>query len=130
MTKIIRHSVVLNAAPKAVYEILINEKIHKTVTGAPAKISRKVGGAFTCYGGYVKGFNLDLVPSKRIVQAWRGKRWPAGAYSIASFNLSRKAGGKTTLAFTHIGVPASSFKDIDKGWRTFYWEPIKAYLKK
>ncbi len=64
------------------------------------------------------------------MQAWRSKAWPAGTYSIASFVLSRKAGGRTQLAFTHVGVPAFDFKDISQGWRTFYWNPIKAYLKK
>jgi activator of HSP90 ATPase len=128
--KIIRQTVTFNASPKKVYSVLINEKKHARFSGAPASISRKVGGAFTCYGGYLKGINLELVPGKRIVQAWRSKAWPAGAYSIASFAFSRKAGGRTKLAFTHVGVPAFDFKDINQGWPTYYWDPIKAYLKK
>ncbi len=130
MNKIIRQTVVINASPKKVYAVLINEKKHAKFSKAPATISRKVGGAFTCYGGYLTGINLELVPSKRIVQAWRSKTWPAGTYSIASFAFSRKAGGRTKLVFTHVGVPAFDFKDVNKGWRTFYWNPIKAYLKK
>jgi activator of HSP90 ATPase len=130
MNKTIRHTVVINAPPKKVYAALIDEKKHAKFSGEPATISRKVGGAFACYGGYVSGINVDLVPSKRIVQAWRSKAWPAGTFSIASFAFSRQAGGKTKLAFTHVGVPAFDFKDINQGWRTFYWNPIKAYLKK
>jgi hypothetical protein len=29
-----------------------------------------------------------------------------------------------------VGVPASRFKDINEGWKTFYWKPLKAYLEK
>jgi uncharacterized protein YndB with AHSA1/START domain len=130
MNKIIRQTVVINAPPKKVYAALIDEKKHARFSGAPATISRKVGGAFTCYGGYLRGINVELVPAKRIVQAWRSKTWPAGTYSVVSFAFSRKAGGKTKLVLTHVGVPASDFKGVSKGWPTFYWKPIKAYLEK
>jgi len=130
MTKEIRHTVTIGAEPRAVYRALIDEKKHAAFTGEPARISRKVGGAFTCYGGHLSGLNLELVPSKRIVQSWRAKGWPAGVHSIVSFALSRKAGGRTRIRFTHVGVPASAFRDINKGWRTFYWERLKAHLGK
>jgi activator of HSP90 ATPase len=130
MKKIIRQTVVINAAPKQVYAALIDEKKHAKFSGAPATISRQVGGAFTCYGGYLTGINVELVPAKRIVQAWRSKSWPSGVYSIVSFAFSRKAGGKTKLALTHVGVPASDFKGVSKGWPMYYWKPIKAYLEK
>ncbi len=130
MRKIIRQTVAIGASPKAVYGARISEKRHAKFTGQPATISRKVGGAFTCYGGHLSGINLELVPSKRIVQAWRAKGWPAGVHSIVSFNFTRKAGGRTKLSFTHVGVPASRFRDINAGWRTYYWRPLKAYLEK
>lgn len=130
MTKTIRQTVTIGAAPGKVYAALIEEKRHAKFTGEPAKISRKVGGAFSCYGGWLKGINVDLVPGKRIVQAWRGKDWPAGAYSIATFSLAKAKGGNTRLAFTHVGVPAFKAKGITMGWRKFYWKPLKAYLEK
>jgi len=130
MTKTIRHIVTVGAPPGAVYAALVNEGEHARFTGEPATISRKVGGSFTCYGGHLTGINLELVPSRRIVQAWRARDWPAGVHSIVSFTLSRKAGGRTRILFTHVGVPASEFKGIDKGWRTFYWKPLKAHLEK
>jgi activator of HSP90 ATPase len=130
MSKTIRQTVTLGAAPKKVYAALIDEKKHAAFSGAPAKISRKVGGAFTCYGGYLTGINVELVPGKRIVQAWRVKNWPAGTYSVATFAFARKAGGKTRLSFSHAGVPASSAKHITSGWHTHYWKPLRAYLEK
>ncbi len=129
MTKTIRQTVTLNAAPKLVFGALMNEKRHATFTGNAAVISRKVGGTFTCYGGYISGINLELEAPKRIVQAWRSQTWPEGTYSIVTFALARKKGGRTRLSFTQVGVPASDFRDISKGWRTYYWSPLKAFLK-
>jgi activator of HSP90 ATPase len=128
--KIIRQTVTIGAAPKKVYEALLNEKKHAKFTSAKAVISRKLGGAFSCYGTYLSGFNLDLVPGKRIVQAWRSVGWPRGTYSIATFAFSKAKGGKTKLKFTHVGVPSSSSIDINKGWQIHYWKPLKAYLEK
>jgi len=129
MAKIVSQSVLVKAAPGLVYRTLLESKRHAAFTGAPATLSRKVGGTFTCYDGYITGRNLELVPAKRIVQAWRAKGWPAGVYSVASFVLSGRAGGKTRITFTHVGVPPRSFKGINEGWRTYYWRPLKAYLE-
>jgi len=127
-TRTIRHNGAIGAAPKQVFGALIKGRKHAKFTGAPASISRRIGGAFTCYGGRISGINLELVPAKRIVQAWRAKDWPAGIHSIVSFALSRRAGGGAGISFTHVGVPASSFGDIDGGRRTYYWNPLRAYL--
>jgi uncharacterized protein YndB with AHSA1/START domain len=109
---------------------LMNEKKHSQFTGAPAKIAAKVGGFFTCYDKYLNGITLDLKPGKRIVQAWRSQGWPHAHYSIVTFALSKKSGGKTELHFTQIGVPADDYADKNKGWRTHYWEPLKKFLEK
>lgn len=129
MTKTIHQRVTIGAPPKKVYAALIEEKRHATFTGEPARISLKVGGAFSCYGGWLQGINVELIPGKRIVQAWRGKNWPTGIFSVATFALAKAAGGRTRITFTHVGVPASKAKDITMGWRKFYWKPLKAYLE-
>jgi uncharacterized protein YndB with AHSA1/START domain len=130
MTKTIRQTVIIGAVPKKVYEALIDGKRHAKFTGAKAAISRKAGGAFTCYGGYLSGFTLDLVPGKRIVQAWRVKGWPKGTFSIATFALARSRGGKTRVSFTQEAVPTSSVAHLTPGWHTHYWKPLRAYLEK
>ena len=129
-TRNIRQKVIVNAKPRAVYDALVNPRKHSAFTGEPAKIRAKVGSAFTCYGGYINGFILELKPNERIIQAWRGGTWPKGHYSIVTFALSRKPGGKTELQFTQIGVPAGDYADKSRGWRTHYWEPLKKFLEK
>ncbi|HUJ71719.1 MAG TPA: SRPBCC family protein [Verrucomicrobiae bacterium] len=129
MTKEIKHQVVICAPPARVFEALMDSRKHAAFTGERASISRRVGSAFRCYGSYITGFNLEIDPGKRIVQAWRSRDWPKGAYSIVTFALSKMAGGKTKLRFTQVGVPAGDYARKNTGWRTHYWEPLKRYLE-
>jgi activator of HSP90 ATPase len=128
-TRTIRQSVTIKANPHEVYESLMDSRKHKKFTGVEARISRKVGGNFSAYGRYIQGINLNLVPDKRIVQAWRGSDWPRGHYSIATFSLKRIKGG-TCLVFSQIGVPDREYKGINQGWRDHYWKPMKQMLEK
>ena len=109
--------------------MLMDSRKHRAFTGAPAKISRKPGGAFSCYGGHLTGVTLETVKGKLIVQAWRAKSWPKDTWSIATFKLAGAPGGKTKLRFTHTGVPRSATKGITQGWKSHYWSAITAYLK-
>jgi activator of HSP90 ATPase len=128
-TRTIRQSATFKSSPSEVYEMLMNSRKHSKFTGAKANISRKVGGKFSAYGKYIQGINLELVPARRIVQAWRGSDWPKGQYSIATFSLKRIKGG-THLIFTQIGVPGREYKGINQGWRDYYWNPMKEMLEK
>jgi len=93
----------------------------------PAQISREVGGTFALFGGHIVGRQLELLPSKRIVQAWRVVDWPAGAYSIARFELTNR-GSHALLVFDHVGFPDGLGEHLAQGWRTNYWEPLAKYL--
>jgi activator of HSP90 ATPase len=129
MKNSLRQTVVFNARPREVYDALMVEKKHAAFTGAPTKLSGKVGGAFSCYSGYVKGFNLELVPGKLIVQAWRGRDWPKGAYSVVTYSFAALSGGRTKLSFAHVGIPPKDVKSKIEGWKSFYWAPLKKYLE-
>ncbi len=124
----INQEVTFAASPARVYRTLMDSKEHAAFTGAPAEISREEGGAISAHGGYISGRNVSLIADRRIVQAWRGKDWPEGHYSIARFELSAD-GDKTRLVFTQEGVPEQVAKHIDEGWKKMYWEPLHKYLK-
>ena len=128
-TKTIRQSATFKASPHAVYEVLMDSRKHTKFTGEKASISRKIGGKFTAYAGYIDGVNLDLVPGKKIVQSWRGSDWPEGHYSKATFSL-KKVKNSTQLTFRQSGVPQEYYKDISQGWRDFYWKPMREMLEK
>src|SRR5262249_31769928 len=64
------------------------------------EISGDVGGAFSLFGGHILGRHVELIPSERIVQAWRTSSWDPGCYSIARFELKDEGAG-TKLIFDH-----------------------------
>ena len=129
MSKDIKQTVTFDAKPGVIFAALMDSKKHAAFTGAPAKIGTKAGQAFSCYGGYIGGINLEVVSDKSIVQAWRGKDWPKGAYSVATFTLAPAKAGKTKLSFVHTGVPDSKAKGVTAGWKSHYWDKLKDMLK-
>jgi activator of HSP90 ATPase len=128
-TKTIRQSVTFKASPNNVYEAIMDSKKHAQFTGSVVKMSQKVGGSFSVYGGEITGVNLELVPGQKIVQSWRYSNWPEGHYSRATFSLKEVTGG-TRLTFAQTGVPEEFSDDISQGWRDYYWTPMKEMLEK
>jgi len=127
MTAIIQRTT-LDAPPGEIFEMLMNTRRHARFTGESARIGRRVGASFSAYGGYITGVNVEIVPNRRIVQAWRGTDWPKGAYSIVTFELAPLARRRTRLTFTQHGVPRRQRRSIERGWKDFYWDPMKAAL--
>ena len=128
MCKTIKQRVKFGASPATVYDLLADSRKHSTVTGKKATISRKVGGTFSARGNDVSGINVDLVPGRRIVQAWRHKRFPEGIFSMAAVTLTPTPDGGTELVLTHRGVPKELIPETESAWREQYWAKIKAYL--
>jgi uncharacterized protein YndB with AHSA1/START domain len=128
MAKSIEQQVVINADPARIYETLMDPKRHGEFTGGPAEIDQRVGGAMSCHGGWVTGINLDLKKDQRIVQAWRGKDWAEGVFSVATFDLKPEGKNQTKLVFTQHGIPDDQVEHISKGWYSQYWEPLAKYL--
>jgi activator of HSP90 ATPase len=115
------------AAPKRIYEVLLDAKQFAAFTGMQAEIDPKVGGAFSTFGGLVVGRNVELVPNQRIVQAWRPTHWDAGIYSIVKFEL-KSQGSETTIVLDHTGFPEGEFDHLNSGWPLRYWDPLKKFL--
>jgi len=129
MTPAIQQSVEFDVSPETLYELYLDSKQHSQATGAPAKTSRKVGGAFTAFGGQLKGENLLLVPNKMIVQTWRAAGWKnTDADSILVISFSKtKTGARVDLV--HVNVPEYDHQGVTDGWHHYYWEPWRVYLE-
>jgi uncharacterized protein YndB with AHSA1/START domain len=124
----ITQTVQVDASPDRVYDALMDSKKHAKFTGSPADISPKVGGEFTAWDGYISGKNLELVPGKKIVQAWKTTEWPEGyPHSRLEITLAKKKGG-TELRMVHSKVPAEQSDDYTSGWISSYWDPLCAYF--
>jgi activator of HSP90 ATPase len=101
------------ASPAQIYEALLNAKQFSAFSGGrQAEIDRNVGGAFSLFAGHIVGRNLELVPDRRIVQAWRVVGWPQGIYSIARFELQGH-GSETRVVFDHTGFPSDLAEHLD-----------------
>lgn len=124
----IHQEVTIGASPDAVYGVLTTSADFQKMTGGrAAKISGDVGGAFSLFGGDISGRNVELVPGKRVVQAWRSQAWPEGVYSIVKFELAKDGKG-TRLTFDQSGYPDPAHEMLDGGWSKMYWEPMDAML--
>lgn len=128
MSDSIHQEVVINASADRIYDALTSEQHFSGFTGgAPSEIDATAGGAFTCFGGMITGRNIELVPGRRVVQAWRVKNWPEGAYSIVRFELEA-TGTSTQLVFDQSGHPALAKEELEGGWHKMYWDPLRTYL--
>ncbi len=127
-TRDVHQSVWFDAPVNAVYEIIMNPAKHSKLSGHKARISSREGSAFSVWGGGLHGFTVVAVRNKQIVQAWRSDEWPKYHYTIASYAF-QKSGKGTRLVFDQYGVPARSYRDIARGWITYYWTPMKRLLE-
>ena len=129
MAPTIQQSVRFRTSPQALYDLYVDSKKHSRATGGPAKISGKVGGKFTAFGGQLEGKILFFLPGKQIVQLWRASHWKKEDWSILVLNFSRVAGG-AQIDLVHIGVPTYDHKGVRQGWPKYYWRPWKKFLSK
>lgn len=116
-----------SATPRRIYDALLDSGQFAAFTGLPAVIDRTEGGAFSMFGGLIVGRNVELVPDRRIVQAWRPADWPAGIYSIVKFEL-KEQGARTRLVLDHTGFPEGDSASLDHGWKSHYLVPLAKFL--
>ena len=124
----IHQEVKIDASPAAVYEVLTSSGAFARMTGGrAAEISPEAGGAASMFDGDIRARNVELVPARRVVQAWRSKNWPEGVHSIVRFELTPEGTG-TKLVFDQAGHPEEAQELLEGGWAQMYWQPMKAML--
>ena len=122
-------SAVIPASPAEIYEAWLSTKGHTSMTGSPARVSRKVGGKFTAWDGYIRGQTLALEPDQRIVQAWRTSEFPDDAPdSHLEVSLEKTKGG-TRVRITHTDIPPGQAISYKQGWKDFYFKPMKEHFQ-
>ena len=124
----------LPASPQRVYELLTDSEQFAAATQRPASIGTGEGADFSIFGGYIEGRNIEVVPSQRVVQAWRGIDWAPGTYSVVRFSLIPQGNG-TRLVLDHDAYPEgpspvypSWHEHLSANWPVFYFEPFAKYL--
>jgi activator of HSP90 ATPase len=130
----IHQEVTFFTSPEHLYELLTDSEKFAAATDRPATIGIGEGDTFSIFGGYVEGRQIELVPGQRIVQAWRGKDWDAGTYSMVKFTLTPEGRG-TKLEIDHDAYPdgasplyPSWHQHLSSNWPVFYFAPFSRYL--
>ena len=129
--ELIHQEIAIAAAPSRIYAALTSAAQFTRMMALsgmrdarPAEIARAEGGAFSLFGGVIVGRHVELVPDRRIVQAWRETTWDPGVYSLVTFDL-RARGGGTLIVFDQTGFPKGAGEHLSIGWGEHYWEPLK-----
>jgi len=135
----IHQEIVFKAVPGRIYDALTDAREFQKMEAQsaamksvdarahPPVISREPGGAFSLFGGYIVGRQIELIAGQRIVQAWRAMGWGPGLYSIARFEFAPE-GSTTRVVFDHTGFPAGNAEHLAAGWKSNYWEPLEKLL--
>jgi len=123
----IHQEVDFSAAPARIYEVLLDARQFSAFTKDTAEVEAQPGAAFKLFGGRIEGRNIELIPNRRIVQAWRPASWPAGAYSIVRFELVARDSG-TRVVLDHAGFGEDKWAGLNEGWTANYWNPLHKYL--
>jgi activator of HSP90 ATPase len=128
----IHQEALIDATPLEVYAYLTEGETFAAATGTAARLEPWAGSAFSLFGGRVEGRLIELVPGRRVVQAWRfgdahPDAWDAGVYSIVRFTLTVE-GDRTRLVVDHDAIPAEWCEHIESGYPTFYQEPMARYF--
>jgi len=116
VTPVIEQTVAFSVTPAKLYDLFMDSAKHTAATGMPAKISPKVGGKWSAFGGMILGKNLALIPNRMIVQSWRSAEWKkADPDSILIVSFEKAAGGQGQVHLVHVGVPQYDHAGVTKG---------------
>jgi len=118
-----------NTTAERVYEMVMDERIHSKFTESLVTMSREIKGEFLVFDGYCTGYNRELIPGEKIVQAWHFEEdgWPQGHFSECTF-IFKNTGQNCQLDFKQTGIPEHKVEALTEGWKSYYWEPMKSYL--
>ena|SRR5687768_4902778 len=119
--------------PDVAFSAWLDSKVHGEMIGGSAKINPKVGGKFSIWDGEIVGTTIQIDNAKRrIVQLWHYNYddWPQDQPSKITIEFvgDRANPNGTRLRFWHSGIPEKYAKDIEKGWKEYYWQPMQKYF--
>ena len=130
MASNIQQSVTLPASPDELYDMYLDPAQHAAITGQPVTIGAEPGSAFSAFGGVLQGRMLHTEPKRLIVQTWRSKNWRVEDMDSILVITFRESGNQGQVELSHINVAAHDFQDVNAGWRKYYWDPWREYLRK
>ena len=128
----VHQEALVSAAPQQIFNLLTDGGLFGAATGMPAEVTAREGDPFSLFGGRVEGRQIELVPSRRVVQAWRfgtahDSPWEPGVYSTVRFALEPTNNG-TRLVIDHTGIPPEWVEHLTDGYPAYYLDPIAKFF--
>lgn len=128
-TKPIHQSVRFPATARQLYDLYMNPKKHSAFSGAKVTISARTGSPFRAFDGQLSGVILFTIPGKLIVQRWRSTQFYKTDPDSILILAFAQDGQQGRIDLTHVNVPPQDNAGVIRGWRQYYWTPMRAYLK-
>jgi uncharacterized protein YndB with AHSA1/START domain len=116
------------ATPETLFEAWLNSEPHSSMTGGKAQVSDQAGGVFTAWDGYIKGKNLELQPSMRILQSWRTTEFQVKDPDSLLEITFIPEGNDTRVTIRHSDLPEHGMQ-YQQGWVDSYFTPMKEYFR-
>jgi activator of HSP90 ATPase len=130
MPKTIQQSVTLPAPAAQLYGMYLNPKRHAAITGSRVKIGARPGSSFRAFNGALSGRILHTQPGRMIVQTWRSTGFGAKDIDSTLILTFWPRGRSGRIHLVHANVADRDVRGVTKGWKTYYWNPWRAYLKR
>lgn len=125
----IKISTTFKISAEELFSAWLDTHKHSAMTGSLAKMSKKIGNKFEAWDGYITGENIDIEQNKRVVQSWRTSDFPPGNKNSRLEILFEEGKGKTKITLIHTDIPKGQGKNYKKGWKDFYFTPMKAFFR-
>lgn len=126
----IKVSSTIPASPKKLFNAWLSSKKHSMFTGGSAKIDKRIDGTMSAWDGYITGKFVEFTVNKKIVQTWRSSDFPKTSEdSILTITFDKVYSG-TKITLLHTNIPEGQGESYKKGWKDFYFTPMKKYFKK
>jgi activator of HSP90 ATPase len=128
MAKIVKQSVFLPASAKALYAMYLSPKRHGAITGGKVIIGPRPGSTFRAFGGALRGRMLQAIPGRQIVQSWRSRAFRKTDPDSTLIIRFTPKGKNARVDLIHVNVPDHDYQGVNKGWKTYYWQPWRKLL--
>lgn len=129
-TESIQVSARFPVTPDQLFRAWLDSREHTRFTGGVAHIDPSVGGRFSAWDDYITGRTLEIVPGRKVVQAWRTVEFPVDAPDSRLEARFEAEKGGTRLVLVHSDIPEGHGDRYEEGWVDSYFEPMQRYFRR
>lgn len=130
MPKTIKQTVTLPASYDKLFKMYLDPKTHEAITGGKVRIGSKPCSEFNAFNGMIMGTMLHIIPKRLIVQSWRAAHWKREDIDSILVLSFWPEGNDGRIELVHVNVADHDYKDVNLGWKKYYWRPWREYLRK